>query len=125
MISIMAPCTGLFREDGSIVSNTSSPVLSHDVESVVALISQVYDVVTASTPATEIKAVGLVIPGLLDTDNGVVVAVANFPAMKNCPLVSKVQAVLHKPVFLENDARAGESPPLHKNNYTMILSLYI
>ncbi len=52
----------------------------------------------------EVKAVGIGVPGRILVQEGRVALSPNVPALNNCPLVPRLQALLEWPVFLENDA---------------------
>ncbi len=49
-------------------------------------------------------AVGIGIPGLIDTDNGIVLNLANIPSFKKVHLREFLELRLNKPVFINNDA---------------------
>jgi predicted NBD/HSP70 family sugar kinase len=66
------------------------------VNSIATLVNEVIAISTVSME--DVVAIGLVLPGLLDVENGIAVAVANFPSFKEYPLVSSVQKLIPKPV---------------------------
>jgi glucokinase len=52
----------------------------------------------------EIQAVGLGVPGRVLVQEGRIVFSPNVPALNDCPLVPRLQALVAWPIFLENDA---------------------
>lgn len=52
----------------------------------------------------DFTAIGIGIPGLIDTENGVVLNLANIPAFTKVHLRDFLQAKFDKPVFINNDA---------------------
>jgi glucokinase len=51
-----------------------------------------------------IKAIGIGVPGLVDTENGIVYDVVNIPSWKEVPLGQLLGDRYHLPVFINNDA---------------------
>ena len=49
-------------------------------------------------------AIGIGVPGLLDTSNGEILNISNIPAWKNFPLPQKIEERFSIPVFINNDA---------------------
>ncbi|MDO9554009.1 ROK family protein [Rhodonellum sp.] len=52
----------------------------------------------------EIQAIGIGIPGLIDTENGIVLNLGNIPSFRKVHLREFLQARFGKPVFINNDA---------------------
>jgi len=51
-----------------------------------------------------VKAIGIGVPGLVDTENGIVYDVVNIPSWKQVPLGQLLGDRFHLPVFINNDA---------------------
>ena len=51
-----------------------------------------------------VKAIGIGVPGLVDTDQGIVYDVVNIPSWKQVPLGQLLSERYHLPVFINNDA---------------------
>ncbi|HEV8286549.1 MAG TPA: ROK family protein [Chitinophagaceae bacterium] len=51
-----------------------------------------------------VKAIGIGVPGLVDTDQGIVYDVVNIPSWKKVPLKQLTQDRYHLPVVINNDA---------------------
>lgn len=60
----------------------------------------------AKADLSDVRAVGLAVPGPLNRDEGVVIEMANV-GMRDFPLRDRLQDVLKVPVDLENDVNAG------------------
>jgi glucokinase len=91
---------------GSVTENNLSTVLSEkidstgSVEEVLKLLFSVIDkLINTST-----KAIGIGVPGLVDTDNGIVYDVVNIPSWKKVHLREAMEDRYHLPVFINNDA---------------------
>ncbi|GAB4444553.1 MAG: ROK family protein [Turneriella sp.] len=89
---------------GELVSRGSEPVASGSNEQ---LIGQLAGIV-ARPEFAECTAVGIGSPGPLDLSGGVIVASANMPGVKNCPLVPELSKRFSGKQFrLDNDANAA------------------
>ena len=51
-----------------------------------------------------VKAIGIGVPGLVDTERGIVYDVVNIPSWKQVPLKQLIEDRYHLPVFINNDA---------------------
>lgn len=75
----------------------------------------------------EVVAIGIGVPGILDTKAGIVYDVQNIPSWKAVPLKSILEQHFQRPVFMNNDANcfaAGESQygkGKGKNNLTGLI----
>ncbi|MBU0491210.1 MAG: ROK family protein [Chloroflexi bacterium] len=61
----------------------------------------------AGVPIKRVLAVGMVAPGPLDTEAGVVHFTPNLPGWQDVPVARSLSDALKMPVFLENDVNAG------------------
>jgi glucokinase len=61
----------------------------------------------AGAPASSIQAVGIGVPGPVDTDEGIVTQPPNLPGWRNVPVRAMIEEALGIPTFLENDANAA------------------
>ena len=91
---------GLVSEENlsSIVSKKINP--SGSVDEVLKDLFSLVD--TLISPS--IKAIGIGVPGLVDTDYGIVYDVVNIPSWKQVPLGQLLSDRYHLPVFINNDA---------------------
>lgn len=56
---------------------------------------------------SQIKGIGLAVPGHIDFKNGVVITCANLPKWRNVPAGAELERRLKRPIFLDNDANVG------------------
>ncbi len=71
-------------------------------------------------------AIGVGVPGLLDTSNGKILNISNIPAWKNFPLKQKIEERFNIPVFINNDANCfalGEKHFGKGQNYSDMLAI--
>jgi glucokinase len=61
----------------------------------------------AGIMSSDLFAVGLAAPGLIDAENGIVRVSPNLPGWKDAPLGEMIEKTLGKPVFTINDAHAA------------------
>ena len=88
-------------EDQGIISTTVSDTLSHRAKN--EILDDLFQVLSKIiTPDT--RAIGIGVPGVVDTDKGVIHEIINIPAWKNFPLKEKVETEFGLPVLIENDA---------------------
>jgi glucokinase len=74
---------------------------SRQVDEVTSLLIQVSQALLAKH--TDVEAVGVGAPGLIDLDRRVIRTAPNFPTWKNVPLAELIAAEIPLPVSLEND----------------------
>jgi len=58
----------------------------------------------ARSQGSEIKGVGIGVPGLIHPQEGLVVFSPNVPPLNDCPLIPLLSSQVNWPLFLENDA---------------------
>ncbi len=94
--------------DGNVLARVSALTPSESWQEAYALLlALVHEVCQAyRTPLTELAAVGVSCGGPLDSRTGIVHAPPNLPHWVDVPLRSLLEADLHLPVNLENDANA-------------------
>ena len=94
--------------DGNVLARVSALTPSESWQEAYALLlALVHEVCQAyETPLTELAAVGVSCGGPLDSRTGIVHAPPNLPHWVDVPLRSLLEADLHLPVNLENDANA-------------------
>ncbi|HSN94425.1 MAG TPA: ROK family protein [Anaerolineaceae bacterium] len=95
---------------GKVVATKGAPTRSHEgPEKVIARIGKtIQQLVSDNNFSWEtIGGVGVSAPGRLDLEKGETVFMTNLPThWINIPLAAKLEAILHKPVYLLNDVRA-------------------
>jgi glucokinase len=60
--------------------------------------------IAKDVPAEKIAGVGLSSPGPLDTENGIALGLPTLPSLTDYPLRTALEALLHRKVWVENDA---------------------
>jgi len=91
---------------GLITNNNLSSILSQRINSagsVEEVLAQLFSLVDRSIDSS-VKAVGIGVPGLVDTAAGIVYDVVNIPSWKQVPLRRVIEERYHVPVFINNDA---------------------
>lgn len=103
--------TGLVTKTGEVIAKTSCKVTDlSEIGVVKQLAEQVREVcAVAKISMSEVKAIGLGSPGLLDVERGIVMSTANFPTWKDVALTEGVQKLTGLPVFLQGDAKCAVS----------------
>jgi glucokinase len=92
-------------KDGEILASGRTPTLKTAKE-----INQSIDTLSrhiaqnAGIPFAKVKAIGVGIPGSIDSIRGKTIMLPNIPAWRNYPVVKEIEKLTGKKVFLENDA---------------------
>lgn len=69
-----------------------------------AIVGHIVEIIAKNGLAKkDIQGVGIGLPGLVDTPNGIVRFLPNIPGWRNVPLKKNLESKLHLPVSLEND----------------------
>lgn len=91
---------------GLVSENNLSTILSEKIDptaSVEEMMKQLFSITDKLiTPST--KAIGIGVPGLVDTENGIVYDVVNIPSWKKVHLGKAMEDRYHLPVYINNDA---------------------
>ena len=98
---------GLVTDSGEILARARRPtVLNRGADAVVDGIAQcVRQAVQAGgISLDDVEGVGVGSPGPLDPFTGVIISPENLPCLHGVPLKDKLQALLHRPVAVDNDA---------------------
>ena len=91
---------------GLITDSNLSSILSQRINSagsVDEVVEQLFSLMDRSIDSS-VKAVGIGVPGLVDTAAGIVYDVVNIPSWKQVPLRNVIEERYHVPVFINNDA---------------------
>src|SRR5438045_5023889 len=91
---------------GLITDSNLSSILSQRINSagsVDEVVEQLFSLMDRSIDSS-VKAVGIGVPGLVDTAAGIVYDVVNIPSWKQVPLRNVIEERYHIPVFINNDA---------------------
>jgi len=105
-------------DSGRVVARAAHPTEVHAgqarvvrnlAEVVRELTAQLGSMIPAGAPtgAETVKPIGVGVPGVLDVDRGLVISSPNFPGWEGFPLRDRLEAVIGRPVVIENDANAA------------------
>jgi len=91
---------------GLVTENSLSSVVSQRVTSdgSVEEVLQEFFMITDKLFNNSIKAIGIGVPGLVDTEKGIVYDVVNIPSWKEVPLGRLIQERYNVPAYINNDA---------------------
>lgn len=102
--------TGIVTTKGEIVANIIVDTLAKEGQDAVIerMIESVYRVFEmANINSGDIAGIGIGVPGLIDSWEGVVIEAANLDGWDNVPIVDVFSKEFNVPVKLENDANAA------------------
>ena len=91
-------------EDGKIVQDVIAP--SHGLEGPEKIESNILELLK-QFDLSDVKSIGLAIPGPVDGQKNVITQATNIPGCENYPFADNMQKVTNVPVFLDNDANAA------------------
>ncbi len=99
---------GIVTENGELISKGSVPTDISDTDSMVKNMGELCKKVCADNniDLSEIKSIGIGIPGTIDSKTGVVIYSNNIN-MDNFPIVEKLKKHIDKPVYISNDANVA------------------
>ena len=91
---------------GLVAETNLSSILSQRITSngSVEQVLNEFFTLTDQLATNSLKAIGIGVPGLVDTENGIVYDVVNIPSWKQVPLREVMQERYGVPVFINNDA---------------------
>lgn len=100
---------GLVTANGKVLASSACQLSGLTQTIVVENLAQQARAVCAKAKIslTEVIAVGIGSPGILDENRGIVLNAANFPNWNDVPLAESVSKLLEKPVFLQGDAKCA------------------
>jgi glucokinase len=97
---------GTHIRGGLVVENNLPAILSQRINpngSVEEVLQQLF-ILIDQLINDSVKAIGIGVPGLVDTDKGIVYDVVNIPSWKKLSLKQTIQDRYHLPVVINNDA---------------------
>jgi glucokinase len=102
--------TALLSPDGDILEKHKEP--THASDGWKKVVSRLIDNIngqreSASKRGFTVAAVGVGVPGVIQSDRGIVVKSPNFPDWNNLPIKDTLEKALDLPVTIENDANAA------------------
>lgn len=102
--------TGLVNKKGEVVSNIIVDTLAQEGQE--RVIARMMDTVRhvmkeAGISCDDLEGIGIGVPGLIDSWEGLVIEAANLPGWENVPIVDLFAREFNIPILLENDANAA------------------
>ena len=91
-------------DDGRIAQDVIAP--SHGLEGPEKIEANILDLLK-QFDLSDVKSIGLAIPGPVDGERNVITQATNIPGCENYPFADNMQKVTNIPVFLDNDANAA------------------
>jgi len=99
---------GLVSSEGRILYSARSKMVARKSasEGLRAVYAAIDDVVRA-TPGQHASAIGISVPGWVDSERGVVLGATNLPCWRDFPLAKEIETRYQLPTHLANDANAA------------------
>ncbi len=95
-------------DEGRVLDRVSIPaVYKAGPQHVVSDIVSIINTVRSRIGVSDLRGVGIGVPGFIDIEKGVVVGSANLPGFQGFPVRDAIQDILGTTIFLENDANAA------------------
>jgi glucokinase len=97
---------GTHLRGGLVVEHNLSPILTRRISaqgSVEEVLQELF-MLTDQLINQSVKAIGIGVPGLVDTNLGIVYDVVNIPSWKQVPLKQRMEDRYHLPIHINNDA---------------------
>ena len=99
---------GLVTASGKVlVSARANMVTRKTAADGLRAVTRAVDAVMRDSRADKIQAIGISVPGWVDTSQGVLLRATNLPCWRNFPLAQEIQKRYGKPTHLANDANAA------------------
>jgi glucokinase len=99
---------GLVAPSGKILFSTRAPMVANrSAAEGLAAVSGAIDRVLKPRRGKTIRAIGVSVPGWVDSKSGTVVSAANLPCWRDFPLAGEIQKQYRLPVRVANDAKAA------------------
>lgn len=99
---------GLVATDGTILFSTRTPMLANRSASEgLAAVCDAIDGVFKKRRGKSIRAIGVSVPGWVESKRGTVLSAANLPCWKDFPLAREIEKQYRLPVRVANDAKAA------------------
>lgn len=99
---------GLVTANGKVlVSARASMVTRKSAAEGLRAVTRAVDTVLRDSRASKVHAIGISVPGWVDTSQGVLLSATNLPCWRNFPIAQELQTRYGKPTHLANDANAA------------------
>ena len=99
---------GLVNQQGEILHKTRTPMHARGTaEEALGCVRAAIDAIRAEHPDVRVGGIGLISPGPVDPQTGMVLNPSNLPCWHNYPLAEEVRKVYDLPTHVHNDANAA------------------
>jgi len=99
---------GLVTASGKVlVSTRTAMVTQKSASDGLRAVTRAIDSVMRDSRASKVRAIGISVPGWVDTSQGVLLSATNLPCWRNFPLAQEIHQRYAKPTHLANDANAA------------------
>ena len=99
---------GLVTASGKVlVSARASMVTQKTAADGLRAVTRAIDTVLRDRQAKNVQAIGISVPGWVDTSEGILLSATNLPCWRNFPLAQEIQKLYGKPTHLANDANVA------------------
>ena len=95
----------LVDENGTILSIVKGS--SNPEKGAQAIVDKIESLIKQLDNYEQANAIGIVVPGLIDQEKGIITAANNLPKLIDYPLKKQLEQDLGKPVILANDVKAA------------------
>ena len=99
---------GLVSTQGEILHKTRTPMQAHGTaEEALWCVRTAIDAISVEHPEVKVRGIGLISPGPVDPQTGMVLNPSNLPCWHNSPLADKSRKAYDLPTHVHNDANAA------------------
>lgn len=94
---------GIGDLNGEVLYTLDEPTVTVSAQAVVDQVVEVVRKLVAANPVGSLAGIGVGVPGITESDSGLVVWAPNLPDWRDIPLGETLREEFHVPVFVEND----------------------
>ena len=99
---------GLVNQQGKILDKTRTPMQARGTaEEALWCVRTAIDAISVEHSEVKVRGIGLISPGPVDPQTGMVLNPANLPCWHNYPLADKIRKAYGLPTHVHNDANAA------------------
>ena len=99
---------GLVNTQGKILHKTRTPMHARGTaEEALGCVRAAIDAIRAEHPDVQVGGIGLISPGPVDPQTGMVLNPSNLPCWQNYPLAEEIRKIYELPTHVHNDAKPG------------------
>src|SRR3974390_918650 len=99
---------GLVNQRGEILHKTRTPMQARGTASeALGCVQAAIDAIRTEHPEVKVGGIGLISPGPVDPQTGMVLNPSNLPCWQNYPLADEIRKIYNLPTHVHNDANAA------------------